>query len=195
MFLSVIAVKSFCLVGPAGLCSDLPLPIARLHEFVLGMGIGLLAKKGWLIRHSFWAPVSLMLVLFCFLAFAKRVSEPEPIIFFVITFADEIILLLILITIASVAARDISGRKTVFSGRNIVRLGELSFNFYLVHATVMYIFVSVFSELEVTWVNLFWYPVILGCGLLLALVLHVWVEKPFELRIRSFADRRSFKAG
>ncbi len=74
-----------------------------------------------------------------------------------------------------------------------MRLGELSFNFYLVHATVMYIFVGFVGELDVTWANLVWYPVVLGLGLLLALGLHVWIEKPFESRIRRFADRKSVK--
>jgi len=106
-----------------------------------------------------------------------------------LSFSDELTLVLVGVLIACVAQRELGERRTRFESRWLVKLGELSFNFYLVHATVMYVFVTIFGELEMHWANLAWYPIVLVGGLLAALTLHVCVEKPFEKRIRGYADK------
>jgi peptidoglycan/LPS O-acetylase OafA/YrhL len=193
VFMAIVAIKTSCLLSSGEGCADLPLPIARLHEFILGMGVGVLARKGWLLKLPIWIPIALMFLFFSFLTLASRISEPDALVVVVLFFADEITLALIVLTIACVAEREFSGHKTGFEGKTQVKLGELSFNFYLVHATVMYVFVTIFGELDVTWNNLVWYPLVLAGGLLVALGLRVWVEKPFESRIRRFADRAQSK--
>jgi peptidoglycan/LPS O-acetylase OafA/YrhL len=153
------------------------------------MCVGVLARKGWLPKLPILIPLTLMASFFVFHALASRIPEPQLLVVLVLGFADEITLFLIVVTIACVVDRELSGRKTGFEGPKHVFLGELSFNFYLVHANVMYVFVTVFGELDVDWLNLVWYPIVLTGGLVLASGLHLWVEKPFESKIRRFADK------
>jgi peptidoglycan/LPS O-acetylase OafA/YrhL len=195
IFVLVVAVKTSCLYGSVQSCADLPLPIARLHEFVIGMGMGVLARRGWLLNLQVWIPISFMVAFFSFLAVANRVPEHEGLLFVVLSFSDEITLAAVCVLIACVAQRELVKRRTGFESRWLVKLGELSFNFYLVHATVMYVFVTIFGELQVDWANLAWYPIVLAAGLLVALILHVWIEKPFEAKIREYANRSDQKRG
>jgi peptidoglycan/LPS O-acetylase OafA/YrhL len=184
-----VSIKVSCLISAGQGCLDLPLPLARLHEFVLGMGIGVLAKKGWLPKLSVWIPITLMAVLFACVTFLNTFLGSEASTSFATSLSIEVTLLLILLTVGCVADRELSGRRTGFEGKWTVRLGELSFNFYLVHATVMYVLISIFGELDVRWSNLLWYPIVLVIGLAIAQILNVWVEKPFEAKIRGLADR------
>jgi peptidoglycan/LPS O-acetylase OafA/YrhL len=189
VFVSFVSIKVSCLISAGQGCLDLPLPLARLHEFVLGMGIGVLAKKGWLPKLSVWIPITLMAVLFACVTFLNTFLGSEASTSFATSLSIEVTLLLILLTVGCVADRELSGRRTGFEGKWTVRLGELSFNFYLVHATVMYVLISIFGELDVRWSNLLWYPIVLVIGLAIAQILNVWVEKPFEAKIRGLADR------
>lgn len=184
-----IAVKSFCTFGSTGECSPLPLPVERLPEFVLGMGIGILAKRGKTLKFSPWIPIGLLGLFFLFQTTAPMLGFPPTTFIIPTTFANEITLILMVLIIATVAQSDIAGEKSRFSSKWLVKLGEVSFTFYLVHATVMYLFIDVFGQLAVSWSNLLWYPTVLLAGLVLAFGLHLWIEKPFEKRIRSFSNR------
>jgi peptidoglycan/LPS O-acetylase OafA/YrhL len=193
LLVGVVSIKALCLINLGQGCVELPLPIARLHEFVLGMGIGILARKGFLLSLSPWVPISLLGLLFSCLVFAGTVSNLEGPFAALVGFSNEVTLVLIVLTIGGVANRELSGHRTGFQGKWLVRMGELSFNFYLVHATVMYMFVNTIGELDVAWGNIIWYPIVLAGGVLVALGLHELVEKPFEVRIRKLADKISAK--
>lgn len=189
IFVGILIVKSACFASGGQGCVPLPLPIERLPEFVIGMGIGVLAKRGKLLRLSPWMPIAALGVLFVYLSFGSALAIPESVMQLSLYFANEMTLLLMALTIASVAQRDISGIRTGFKSSWLVKLGEVSFAFYLVHATVMYVFVDIFGQLDVSWKNLTWYPIVLAAGLVIAFALHAWVEKPFEKKIRRFSDR------
>ena len=189
IYIGILTVKSACFFDGGQGCVPLPLPIERLPEFVIGMGIGVLAKRGKLLKLSPWMPMSALGVIFVYLSFGSALSIPESFMRLSLYFANEMTLLLMALTIASVAQRDISGMKTGFKSAWLVKLGEVSFAFYLVHATVMYVFVDIFGQLDVSWKNLTWYPIVLSAGLVIAFLLHSWVEKPFEKKIRRFSDR------
>jgi peptidoglycan/LPS O-acetylase OafA/YrhL len=189
LFVGIVVVKSACFASGGQGCVPLPLPIERLPEFIIGMGIGVLAKRGKLLRLSPWIPLAALGALFVFLSFGSVLPLPESVMPLSLYFANEVTLFLMALTIASVAQRDVSGRKTGFKSSWLVKLGEVSFAFYLVHATVMYVFVDVFGQLDVSWKNLTWYPIVLAAGLVIAFALHAWVEKPFEKKIRRFSDR------
>ena len=86
--------------------------------------------------------------------------------------------------IAACAARDASGRGTVFSSRALVRLGEWSFAFYLVHQLVIRVihgagFVPVTELRSVAFVAL-----ALAVSLALSALLYALVERPAERRLR-----------
>ena len=191
VFLGLVSIKSSCLLITGQPCTSLPLPLERLPEFVIGMGIGVLAKRGLLLPISPWIPLGGLGAFYVYLAFGAFLHVPTGILQISTQFANEITLLLMALTIAAVAQKDISGKNTGFRAPWLIRLGEVSFTFYLVHATVMYLFVDFFGQLDVSWKNAIWYPLVLTAGLLLAFALHIWVEKPFESKIRRFSDRIS----
>lgn len=188
LFLAVTLVKAGCLVSGGLGCVELPLPVSRLPEFILGMGVGILAGRGVLLRINPWLPISVLGALFLGLAFGSQLGIPAPLLALTNNFSNELTLFLMVLIIAGIARRDIEKLPTVFSPPWMVKLGEVSFTFYLVHATVMYVFVNVFGQLEISWRNLTWYPIVLAAGLMLAFLLHHFVEKPFERRIRVFSN-------
>jgi peptidoglycan/LPS O-acetylase OafA/YrhL len=53
----------------------------------------------------------------------------------------------------------------------------------------MYLFVALIGQLEVSWTNVVWYPLVLAAGLLVAYALHTWIEKPFEAKFRRLSDK------
>lgn len=184
-----ILIKGFCTYSQSLSCSPLSLPLERLPEFLLGMGIGVLAKRGRTLKVNPWIPIALLGLFFLLLTLAPSFGLPEQMLSVPVTFANEITLIFMVIIIAAVAQRDIADKPSKFKQTWLVKLGEVSFTFYLVHATVMYIFVDVFGQQGVSWWNALWYPIVLAVGLVVAFGLHLWVEKPFETRIRSASNR------
>jgi peptidoglycan/LPS O-acetylase OafA/YrhL len=189
MFAAIIAIKASCFVSAGQGCIPLPLPIERLPEFLLGMGIGVLARQGKMLKLPTWIPLAALGLLFVFLAFGAQLGIAPGVMALSNLFANEATLLLMVVTIACVAQRDIAGRRSAFNSQWLIKLGELSFTFYLVHATVMYLFVAFIGQLDVSWTNLVWYPLVLAAGLLVAFALHAWIEKPFEAKFRRLSDK------
>jgi peptidoglycan/LPS O-acetylase OafA/YrhL len=70
-------------------------------------------------------------------------------------------------------------------------LGEWSFAFYLMHATVMYLALSLLGYQAVSWRNIVWYAPVFVVALSAAAALHHLIERPFEVRIRRWADERA----
>lgn len=75
--------------------------------------------------------------------------------------------------------------------RPFVALGEWSFAFYLVHATIMYaaleIFGRQFGSMRLTAA---WTLMLLTAAIALSAALHLWIEKPVERRLRTWQDHR-----
>jgi len=189
MFVAIVAIKASCFVSAGQGCIPLPLPIERLPEFLLGMGIGVLARQGKMLKLPTWIPLAALGFLFVFLAFGAQLGIAPGVMALSNLFANEATLLLMVVTIACVAQRDIAGKRSAFNSKWLIKLGELSFTFYLVHATVMYLFVALIGQLEVSWTNVVWYPLVLAAGLLVAYALHTWIEKPFEAKFRRLSDK------
>jgi len=189
LFVAIIGIKTGCFVSSGVGCVPLPLPIQRVPEFLLGMGIGVLARQGKLLRLSPFIPLAALGILFVFLGFGLRWGVAPGVMALANSVSNEATLLLMVVTIACVAQRDIVGKRSVLSSRWLVKLGEVSFTFYLVHATVMYFFVERFGQFDVSWRNVGWYPLVLGAGLLIAFALHTWIEKPFEKKFRRVSDK------
>jgi peptidoglycan/LPS O-acetylase OafA/YrhL len=53
----------------------------------------------------------------------------------------------------------------------------------------MYLFVAFIGQLDVSWSNAVWYPIVLAAGMLVAFALHTWIEKPFEAKFRRASDK------
>jgi len=189
MFGAMVAIKASCFISEGQGCISLPLPIERLPEFLLGMGIGVLARQGKLLKLSPWIPLTALGLLFVFLTLGSQWGIAPGVMTLSNVFANEATLLLMVVIIACVAQRDIAGKRSGFGSKWLVKLGELSFAFYLVHATVMYLFVAFIGQLDVSWSNAVWYPIVLVAGMLVAFALHTWIEKPFEAKFRRASDK------
>ncbi len=183
------ALVSFAPGYPLG---ALPVPVLRLNEFVLGMLVAQAMRRGWLTRLPTWVPFAAGGVVIAASASADRVGLPPEVITVLSAFTPFAILVALTFAIAAVAAREIRGRRSVLASRPLIVLGEWSFTFYLVHATVMYVFIATVGTHAPAWQNLVWYPVVLAPALLLAGAIHLWVERPLERRIRTaWAARRA----
>lgn len=177
------------LAWPTSWLGAVPLPVQRLPEFVLGMGLAWAIRSGWRPRihplvgiASLGGVVGLVLVSYRMAGSAFFASLPS--------FTNELFTIACGIAIVSLAARALKGRRSFFESKIQVRLGEWSFAFYLVHATFIYLFVTIFGVQAPSWANLAWYPVLLAIDLVAAWALHRFVEKPLEKRIRRWKDRR-----
>jgi len=117
-----------------------------------------------------------------------RTSRPAS------AFADmtnEIVIVVCAVLVVSVAARDVRGGRSWLRGRILVTLGEISYSFYLVHATVVYFALGVLGhQLPIGWSNLTWYALLLVASTVVAAGLHYGVERPLERRIRRTWDAR-----
>ena len=105
-------------------------------------------------------------------------------------FANEIIIALCALMIVAVALRDLRGGRSMLRRRGLVVLGEWSYAFYLVHATVIYGALSFIGPQPAAWSNIGWYAVLLVVALVFAAGLHYLVERPFERALRRWWDRR-----
>lgn len=102
------------------------LPVGRLPDLVLGMVLALLVRRGALGRVGLGAAVGSVVL-------ATVVSPVTP--FFVgqrLTFLVPSALLVV-----ALAQRDVAGRRSVLATPVAIRLGEVSFAFYLVHMSVL----------------------------------------------------------
>ncbi|HEX5730559.1 MAG TPA: hypothetical protein VFX99_14125, partial [Microbacterium sp.] len=67
----------------------------------------------------------------------------------------------------------------------LVALGEWSFAFYLIHATVIYTALTIFGFQPTRWMNLLWFGALLAVAIAGAAALHVWLERPVESKLRA----------
>jgi peptidoglycan/LPS O-acetylase OafA/YrhL len=102
------------------------LPISRVPEFVLGIVMARIVMTG----H--WISISLPVALITLVpGYILLVALPQVYSLVVPTVVP------LALIVASAAAADIRRQRTLFSGRTMVYLGELSFAFYLLHALVL----------------------------------------------------------
>lgn len=171
---------------------ELPVPVMRLNEFVLGILVAQAMRRGWLTRLPTWVPFAAGALVVVVNVLADSALLPAGGSSVVATFTPVAFLAVFAVAIAAVASRELRGRPSFLARRPLVVLGEWSFAFYLVHATVMYVFVAAFGSFSASWLNLGWYVAVFVPALLLAASVHVWIERPFERRIRTgWANRRA----
>src|SRR5690606_7984199 len=84
------------------------------------------------------------------------------------------------IIIVACATKEMGGGRLAVAQPWQVRLGEWSFAFYLVHATIIYVFLAVFGLQDTSWWNLLWTVALLAVSIPVAGGMHHWVEKPLE---------------
>lgn len=173
------------------LTAVVPLPIARLGEFALGMCLAHAMRSGWRPRLRPWISATIGLALLAVLTVDSLTDWMGPVRAVIRGSANEWILLFCSALIVAVAARDLRGGRSLLRHPILVRLGEASYAFYLVHATVIYAVLGIVGPQPGGWPALVWYPPLFVAALLVAFALHLGVEKPLERILRRWADARA----
>lgn len=168
---------------------DVPMPITRVPEFILGMALAWAMRSGWRPRVHPFIGVGSLLVAVLGIVVSARLSSLSAFAFF----GNEIFTVAVGLAIISLTEWALRGRKSLFDTRLQVKLGEWSFAFYLVHATVIYLALRIFGFQDPSWRNLGWMLVILAVDIVLAWALHAFIERPVERRMRRWKDRRDQK--
>jgi peptidoglycan/LPS O-acetylase OafA/YrhL len=159
------------------------MPLYRLGEFVLGICLALMMKRGWRPSISLLVAIGLTALLAVGLLVISAMftgkSGAVPVIY-----ANFIMMPGFLALIAAAASRDISGKKSALSSKNLVRLGQWSFALYLVHELVIRLirpFLAAMSVGETVAAAV----VAVGASIALSGLLHEFAEKPAERWLRS----------
>lgn len=194
----LIALLAFLLrvgawVWPTSLFAQLPPPIQHAPEFILGMCVAWAIRSGW--RPRVPVPVGIASLGVTVLAIAAApLAFPGTLASEILTrFGNEIFTLACVLTIVAVASTTLRGGRRYFADRVQVRLGEWSFAFYLVHATVMYAVMRFVEPLAPSWSNVLPAAVLLVAATALAAALYHFVEKPVEKRLRTWKDVRDVR--
>lgn len=147
-------------------------PFTRFAEFLAGVTAALLVREGFRIRVPFqWAVVLAVVV--------SLVANWIP---SYLTFAAATVIPFLLL-IVSAAQRDLEGIGSFASSKWIVRLGEWSYAFYLVHLLVLRTIIAVNQRT----LGLPWWVVgsiVLVIAIALSGLLCEYVEKKLERRFR-----------
>lgn len=196
--LLAFAYRAASLAWPASFVADVPWPVARLSEFALGMCAAHAMRLGWLTRLS---PVLMYAVGASFIAWlvlpplllhgsAAEILAGGTVGAAIRASANEWMLILCALLVVSVASRDVRRERSLLRSRPLVRLGEWSYTFYLVHATAIYIVLGLVGQQPFSRWSPLWYAGMLAVSLALAAALHYLVEKPCERFLRSRWDSR-----
>lgn len=182
--------RLLALLQPDAWIAVLPLPLTRVTEFAIGMGLAWALRRGWLPRIPMTVGFGAAALTLAAIVGTNSYLQGSFIAALVGGFANELITVACGLAILSVASQSMRQKATSFEHPWLVRLGEWSFAFYLVHATIIYAIVNVFGQREVGWGNLIWFPVLFVPCLAAAAMLHHWVERPLEKRMRRWKDAR-----
>lgn len=153
-------------------------PPVRLAEFCLGIALARIVRAGRWIRVPIWGAAALLVAAYLSIGYV-----PDRVGYVALTVIPLALL------IPAVAVADTSRGGTLMARRRMVRLGEVSFAFYLVHQLVIRYagkLLHVPGAAAPAWgfahaaiVAVF----LLAAALCGAWLLHIWVEKPLSRRL------------
>lgn len=151
-------------------------PTYRLTEFVIGLCLCGLLVGGVRLRIPLWAAIGLTVA-------AYLVARHVPLYAMWVA----VTLIPFAVLIFAFAEADLAGRVTVLHRKALIRLGQWSFAFYLLHTFVIHIADKVVDAFPSTaWHVSIWVASYLG-AILAAYLLFRFVEHPLERRIRGSA--------
>lgn len=167
----------------------LPLPVARLGEFAIGMCLAHAMRRGWIPKARTALVMAGSGLIVSVLAIARGTDWLGSFGGLLASGTTELMLIVCVALIVSVASRDMVGGRSLLRHPLLVKLGEASYAFYLVHATLMYAVLAVVGR-QYSAGAVLWYPVMLVGSLICAFLLHRLVERPGERHLREWWDRR-----
>ena len=154
-------------------------PPLRLMEFIVGVTLGIIFRRGFRLPWPLWVTVPLAAV-----AVWGASVAPYSLSRFAVTLVPFVIL------VASLATSDLAGRWNALRWKPIVELGVWSYCFYLLHAMILSaLFVAAAKAgmyTESTPAPLVWAFLLVGLvvSVTAAWILHRMVERPFERILR-----------
>jgi peptidoglycan/LPS O-acetylase OafA/YrhL len=171
---------------PAGLGSwavDI-FPITRIGEFLCGLLLAVALQQGR--RVPVRPVVAVAVFLLCYLLLPVAPAwVPQRAVF----------LVAILLVIAALAQADLRGARSVAASRGLVRLGEWSYCFYLVHQVTSQVMLFLCAKVVPgKALGPVWAVSALAASIVLAAVLYHFVERPLERRLRGTPTPRAMLA-
>ncbi len=169
--LTIASIGSVFPVTPLLTWAVVVFPPSRLPEFVIGAVLGALFARGWRPR----VPLALGWVLAA-AGVGAAVVAPYALSRYAVTLVPFAVL------IVALATADIRGSRVVTRSRVMVRLGEWSYAFYLIHLVVIMVVVPLGERLGLP----LWASILLSLagGVIAAWMLHRSVEKPGNALLR-----------
>lgn len=163
------------------------MPLYRLGEFLLGMCLATVMKRGWrpgfrLVHAIGLSAISTGSLTMLSLIFMGT-SGGLPVIY-----ANLAMVPGFLAVISASASRDLSGSSGRFASRALVRLGQWSFALYLVHELVLRVVRPLVTERPLGDAVMA-AVIVIFASIALSGLLHEFVEKPAEKWLRSRSTR------
>ena len=164
-------------------------PIFRIWEFILGVVLALLIRRGTQFRGTSLG-VAAVLGGWILVYFNVRPHLPQGLADTVV-YLDQVVAPLLFAWLLAVAARrDLSGRVSWLASKPLVLLGVWSFAFYLVHYFPLRLATVAFGPREASNANLFDLIGMAAVGVALSAVCYYLIEHPAERRLRGLFSRR-----
>lgn len=181
---------SMSLSGPAASYLLGTMPLYRLGEFVVGMCLALMIKRGWRPRLRLGRAVGVTLGLYVALMVASIVTSggavPVP-----ATYANFVMIPGFVAVIAAAATNDLRGTGKGPASKTMVRLGRWSFALYLVHELVIRLAKPLVEGLD-TMGALAVSALVVVASLGMSGLLHEFVESPCEKWLRSAGKQKTW---
>jgi peptidoglycan/LPS O-acetylase OafA/YrhL len=156
-------------------------PAVRILEFVIGICLALLLRGGARLSHPFtgvWSAAGLVVVAFVAAGWV-------PVYFAIAAITLVPFALLIFVS----AQRDHEGGSGLLHQPWLIRLGEWSFCFYLIHQLVVRVLVITFTP-EGLWTGLLMAAAALIASIAAAGLMFTFIERPMERRLRGKQEPR-----
>lgn len=165
-------------------------PAYRLWEFALGIVLATLVRSGWRSPISLRVAVALAAVSLVVVAGVNVALLDGPLRRLHLAglpsdLASLVAVPFFALLIAAGATADLSGRRSVFRSKSVVALGDASFALYISHLLVLELFRNAAPAQLGPMAGLLLGSAAVACALVVALLLHRFVERPLEARLRS----------
>lgn len=159
-------------------------PPYRLAEFIIGIALALLLKQGYVPSHRSQLTAAALATAGVTLTLAGDVLRIAP-----SWVSDALMLPGVVVLIWTSARRELAGTSRLLTSPRLVRLGDRSFSFYMVHYLVLG-FVGLLVGAGAQTLPWWLVPPALLAAAALAGLTYRFVEKPCERAIRDLFARR-----
>ncbi|MFI7060433.1 acyltransferase family protein [Kribbella sp. NPDC050124] len=163
----------------------LPQPILHSVAFLFGIGLAIALRTGWKPRIPVWFAFLVTSGGLYTLYYSGLHPTQVPFATTMGLCQKEVLTLLYGFLIFAVAARDTRGGRSWLRSKPLVALGQWSYAFYLVHATILYAIKEYHGVAgPIGWSNLTWYAGVLVLSIIASWLLYKFVEHPLERKLR-----------